>query len=118
MVTSSWMRVGLVGFVMGCGGRDITSAAVVHIADGQVSPPAGSRIYDAAQGFVVHEWGTNTIVDGTDGVLLPGLHHEEEDLPSFVYDRMKATKLGALGEVTTPVSSSTPLLVIASTRSP
>lgn len=99
MVTSSWMRVGLVGFVMGCGGRDITSAAVVHIADGQVSPPAGSRIYDAAQGFVVHEWGTNTIVVGTDGVLLPGLHHEEEDLPSFVYDRMKATKLGAPVEV-------------------
>jgi hypothetical protein len=41
-------------------------------------------------GFVVHEWGTNTIVVGSDGTMQRGLHHEEEDLPSFVYDRLKA----------------------------
>ena len=41
-------------------------------------------------GLVVHEWGTNTFVVGTDGAALRGLHHEEEDLPAFVYDRIKA----------------------------
>ena len=41
-------------------------------------------------GFRVHEWGTNTIVVGTDGSVLRGLHHEEEDLPPFVYDRTRA----------------------------
>src|SRR4051794_16088827 len=44
-------------------------------------------------GFIVHEWGTDTIVVGSDGSLQRGLHHEEEDLPGFVYDRTKATML-------------------------
>ncbi len=39
-------------------------------------------------GFRVHEWGTLTSVLGSDGVPLPGLHHEEEDLPTFVADRV------------------------------
>jgi hypothetical protein len=59
-------------------------------------------------GFVVHEWGTNTVVTGSDGVLLRGLHHEEEDLPAFVWDRMRAGTLpGSLSVVTkmeTPVA--------------
>jgi hypothetical protein len=38
----------------------------------------------------VHEWGTDTVVVGSDGSLQRGLHHEEEDLPAFVYDRIKA----------------------------
>lgn len=45
------------------------------------------------KGFVVHEWGTDTIVVGSDGSLQRGLHHEEEDLPAFVYDRVKAATL-------------------------
>lgn len=49
--------------------------------------------YSAQQdGFVVHEWGTLTSVTGSDGVLLPGLHHEEEDLPGFVADRLAQAK--------------------------
>src|SRR5438309_1702131 len=44
------------------------------------------------EGFVVHEWGTLTSVTGSDGVLLPGLHHEEEDLPAFVADRLAQAK--------------------------
>src|SRR4051812_23076720 len=43
------------------------------------------------QGLVVHEWGTFTSVMASDGTLLPGLHHEEEDLPSFVADRLSAS---------------------------
>jgi len=48
--------------------------------------------YDPSDGFVVHEWGTFTSVSGSDGALLPGLHHEEEDLPRFVADRMAVAK--------------------------
>src|SRR3954469_14232654 len=44
--------------------------------------------WSPGQGFVVHEWGTLTSVMASDGSLLPGLHHEEEDLPGFVADRM------------------------------
>lgn len=47
----------------------------------------GASAYDG-HGFVVHEWGTNTVVVGSDGSLQRGLHHEQEDLPSFVYDRV------------------------------
>ncbi len=36
----------------------------------------------------MHEWGTDTVVVGSDGSLQRGLHHEEEDLPAFVYDRL------------------------------
>lgn len=42
-------------------------------------------------GLVVHEWGTNTVVSASDGTLELGLQHEEEDLPPFVYDRLRAT---------------------------
>ncbi len=35
-------------------------------------------------GFTVHEWGTFTTLTGSDGILLPGLYHEEESLPYFV----------------------------------
>lgn len=43
--------------------------------------------------LVVHEWGTFTSLQGSDGVVLEGLHHEEEALPEFVHD------LGRLAEV-------------------
>lgn len=38
----------------------------------------------AQQPFTVHEWGTFTTLAGSNGVLLPGLYHEEEQLPNFV----------------------------------
>ncbi len=38
-------------------------------------------------GFIVHEWGTFTSMQGSDGITLEGLHHEEEALPEFVYSR-------------------------------
>ncbi len=57
--------------------------------------PGGTGQYPG-HGFVVHEWGTDTIVVGSDGSLQRGLHHEEEDLPAFVYDRLRAgTSIGA-----------------------
>lgn len=49
-------------------------------AGGAASPPASDR-------FVVHEWGTFTSMQGSDGVALEGLTREEESLPHFVYSR-------------------------------
>jgi len=40
-----------------------------------------------AQPLIVHEWGTFTSMQGSDGVTLEGLQHEEERLPHFVYSR-------------------------------
>jgi len=37
--------------------------------------------------FVVHEWGTFTSVQSSDGLTVPGLHQEEEPLPGFVHGR-------------------------------
>jgi hypothetical protein len=37
--------------------------------------------------LVVHEWGTFTSVGSSTGVLMEGLHHEEEPLPLFVHGR-------------------------------
>lgn len=38
--------------------------------------------------FVVHEWGTYTSCQGSNGIPMPGLHHGEvSDLPEFVHSR-------------------------------
>jgi hypothetical protein len=37
--------------------------------------------------YVAHEWGTFTSMQGSDGITLDGLQHEEEGLPDFVYSR-------------------------------
>jgi hypothetical protein len=39
--------------------------------------------------FVVHEWGTFLATNGSDGVSLEGMYHEEHALPSFVHARSK-----------------------------
>jgi len=44
---------------------------------------AGSQVL-AADGLVVHEWGTFTSVSASDGTLLSGLEREEHRLPNFV----------------------------------
>jgi hypothetical protein len=54
----------------------------------------------------VHEWGTNTVVMGSNGSLQRGLHHEGDDLPDFVFDRLKQGDLlgfPALDKMETPV---------------
>jgi hypothetical protein len=116
------------------------SGGSAHVPDGRPAPahppanvaPApdpgctGSGCAYDGDGFVVHEWGTNTFVVGSDGVPLRGLHHEEEDLPAFVYDRVKAGMLpgGAVeadGKMETPVTyfySPTPLKAKVSVQFP
>jgi hypothetical protein len=90
-------RLALALLLVGCSGR------VDAAGEGQATSPArgeegaplppptvepgGAGPQYPGAGFRVHEWGTNTVVVGSDGSLQRGLHHEEEDLPSFVYDR-------------------------------
>jgi hypothetical protein len=47
------------------------------------------------------------VVVGSDGSLQRGLHHEEEDLPAFVYDRMTAGSLA--GSTSVEVKMETPV---------
>ncbi len=42
-----------------------------------------------SQPLTVHEWGTFTSVNNSAGLLMEGMHHEEEALPTFVYGRGK-----------------------------
>jgi hypothetical protein len=90
-------------FLVACGGsadpQPTPGAGTTHPGDGK--PPVAvdttqvpSSSYDATKdGFVVHEWGTLTSVSGSDGAIVTGLHHEEEDLPAFVADRMAQAKV-------------------------
>ncbi len=73
-------------------------AATQPLPPDTVDPGGTGPQYDG-DGFVVHEWGTNTIVVGSDGVMQRGLHHEEEDLPAFVYDRRKKGEIGTPADV-------------------
>lgn len=41
----------------------------------------------STQGLVVHEWGTYTSVQGSNGASMDGMQHEEEALPDFVQSR-------------------------------
>ncbi len=58
-------------------------------------------------GFIVHEWGTDTVVLGSDGLPLRGLQHEEEMLPAFVAERVPAGSLP--GSVSVHVKMETPI---------
>jgi hypothetical protein len=81
--------------VTGAGGTPSSSGSSGNDSAGSDVGGTGSSGGTTQQGypgsgFVVHEWGTDTVVVGSDGSLQRGLHHEEEDLPAFVYDRLKA----------------------------
>ncbi len=51
------------------------------------APTRPGPTQSVVQPFVVHEWGTYTSVQGSDGASLEGMHHEEEQLPAFVHRR-------------------------------
>lgn len=44
---------------------------------------------DTGNGMIVHEWGTFLAMNGSDGVSLDGMYHEEHALPSFVHARSR-----------------------------
>src|SRR5262245_18892936 len=64
----------------GCGSTARDSQPNPDPVDDPPQPPNAVRY--PGYGFVVHEWGTDTIVVGSDGSMQRGLHHEEEDLPA------------------------------------
>jgi hypothetical protein len=51
-----------------------------------IGPLAAS---DPQGGLVVHEWGTFLAMNGSDGVTLDGMYHEEHALPAFVHARSR-----------------------------
>lgn len=88
-----------------CQGAAVTGGSSDDV---HVKPPNVDEFaHYPGTGFVVHEWGTDTIVVGSDGSLQRGLHHEEEDLPGFVYDRLKAGTLE--GSTSVAVKMETPV---------
>jgi hypothetical protein len=64
--------------------RFVAPAAALIFAAG-----ASAQTQASDDKLVVHEWGTFTSVQGSDGIALEGLQHEEERLPPFVYSRTK-----------------------------
>jgi len=54
--------------------------------------------------LTVHEWGTFTFVQGSDGTTLEGLRHDDWDLPSFVARRSTAARSENRTKMETPVT--------------
>lgn len=50
---------------------------------------AASRRASDPAGLVVHEWGTVLAMNGSNGVSLDGMYHEEHALPGFVHARSR-----------------------------
>jgi hypothetical protein len=77
--------------------------ALVALALGAAPVAAKEEAWDRATP-TLHEWGTLTTVQGSDGVVLDGLTHEESGLPAFVYDlRDRARLTGVSPKMETPV---------------
>jgi hypothetical protein len=43
----------------------------------------------ATNDLIVHEWGTFLAMQGSEGVTLDGMYHEEHALPGFVHARSR-----------------------------
>jgi len=70
-----------------------TAITLLALAPFAICPTLGAQQAQKPEpppaNYVVHEWGTFTSMAGTDGLVLDGLHKEEEALPRFVHDLMK-----------------------------
>ena len=60
-----------------------TIVAVASCNRGAIAPDPTPQ----TDGLTVHEWGTYTSVQGSNGATLDGMQHEEEALPAFVAQR-------------------------------
>ncbi len=67
---------------------------------------AAMQVQAQSSDLVVHEWGTFLAMQGSDGVTLDGMYHEEHALPDFVHarsrDQLRLPSMILKGE--TPVS--------------
>jgi len=76
---------------------------VLTPADREVIQDMQHKAWDK-QSKIAHEWGTFVSVQGSDGLVLDGLVHEEQDLPDFVYDLRDSTGVtGYSPKMETPV---------------
>jgi hypothetical protein len=71
--------------IVAAGAAAAAVVAAAHV-QGTASAGGGPECREDDR-LVVHEWGTFTSLQGSDGVALEGLEHEERGLPSFVYSR-------------------------------
>ncbi|MEO0479434.1 MAG: hypothetical protein AAF196_08140 [Planctomycetota bacterium] len=71
---------------------------------GSLRAQEGGQPQEEESPFVVHEWGTFTSMQGSDGYALEGLHHEEEALPEFVHDATTLLDLGSAKHTKFPAS--------------
>jgi hypothetical protein len=62
----------------------IATAAAVAVGRVQAKPADGPA---EPNDLIVHEWGTFLTMQGSDGVSLDGMYHEEHALPNFVHSR-------------------------------
>jgi hypothetical protein len=69
----------------------IVCVLILTVAGFGPSPERASASRGASDpaGLVVHEWGTFLAMNGSDGVSLDGMYHEEHALPSFVHARSR-----------------------------
>src|SRR5947209_17295264 len=49
----------------------------------------GAAPTECGSDLVVHEWGTFLAMQGSDGITLDGMYHEEHALPAFVHARSR-----------------------------
>ena len=66
-----------------------TLVAVAALAGCGAERPGNGA--SSVHGLVVHEWGTFTSLQGSDGRVMDGLHHTEELLPAFVHGRLASS---------------------------
>ena len=66
----------------------LVAAALALAGCGAERPGNGAS---SVHGLVVHEWGTFTSLQGSDGRVMDGLHHTEELLPAFVHGRLASS---------------------------
>lgn len=128
MATSRMLGLVFSAVIFGALGGCSTAIDSSDTSSTSGDPPAPVEAPNAypGHGFIVHEWGTDTVVVGSDGSLQRGLHHEEEDLPPFVYDRLtndnpRGAGLSIEVKMETPVTyfySDEPLTVNASVGFP
>jgi hypothetical protein len=64
------------------------AAIVIWPSPERATASRGAASSDPA-GLIVHEWGTFLAMNGSDGISLDGMYHEEHALPSFVHARSR-----------------------------
>jgi hypothetical protein len=76
----------LLGLIACCAGGSLSCTPSSSTAEAPASGDAAPALPAAGAGrLVVHEWGTLTTMEGSNGASLEGLQHETEAVPAFVH---------------------------------